>query len=42
LLVASNRNYPPIPFEAENWVRVGVLLHAVRDLAKRYSGSEPD
>jgi DNA polymerase V len=42
LLVASNRNYPPIPFEPDSWVHVGVLLHAVRDLAKRYSGTEPE
>jgi DNA polymerase V len=42
LLVASNRNYPPIPFDAEEWIHVGVLLHAVRDLAKRYSGPDPE
>ena len=41
ILVASNRNYPPVPFEPENWIHTGVVVHAVRSMMKRYSGQEP-
>jgi DNA polymerase V len=40
LLVASNRNYPPVPFETDQWEHVGVVVHAIRSLSKRYSGTE--
>jgi transcriptional regulator with XRE-family HTH domain len=40
LLIASNRNYPPIPFVEQKWVHVGVVPHVVRDMSKRYSGTE--
>jgi transcriptional regulator with XRE-family HTH domain len=40
LLIASNRNYPPVPFDPDRWHHVGVAVHVVRDMAKRYSGTE--
>ena len=40
LLIASNRNYPPVPFVEENWKHVGVIVYAMRSMAKRYSGAE--
>ena len=42
LLIASNRNYPPIPFFEKKWINVGVVVHVVRDMGKRYSGTETD
>ena len=40
LLIASNRNYPPVPFSESRWTHVGVSVHVIRDLAKRYSGAD--
>jgi len=40
LLIASNRNYPPISFVEKKWIHVGVVAHVVRDMTKRYSGME--
>jgi transcriptional regulator with XRE-family HTH domain len=40
LLISSNRNYPPIPFIETKWIHVGVAVYVVRDMAKRYSGTE--
>jgi SOS-response transcriptional repressor LexA len=40
LLIASNRNYPPVPFIEQNWHHVGVVVYAMRDMTKRYSGTE--
>ena len=40
LLIASNRNYPPIQFFEDRWINVGVVVHVVRDMGKRYSGTE--
>ncbi|MDX1741818.1 MAG: helix-turn-helix domain-containing protein [Rhodothermales bacterium] len=40
LLIASNRNYPPVPFVEGKWFHVGVAGYVVRDMAKRYSGTE--
>ena len=40
LLIASNRNYPPIQFTEKNWINFGVAVHVVRDMGKRYSGAE--
>jgi len=42
LLIASNRNYPPIPFIEEDWVNTGVVVYVVRDMGKRYSGTETE
>ena len=42
ILVASNRNYPPMPYDPDHWIHVGVLVHAVRDMMTRYSGVEDD
>jgi SOS-response transcriptional repressor LexA len=40
LLIASNRNYPPIPFSEKRWKHIGVAVQAIRDIEKRYSGTE--
>jgi len=40
LLIASNRNYPPVPFSEKKWQHVGVAVQAIRDMEKRYSGTE--
>jgi SOS-response transcriptional repressor LexA len=40
LLIASNRNYPPIPFIEEKWHHVGVVVYAMRDMATRYTGAD--
>jgi SOS-response transcriptional repressor LexA len=40
LLIASNRNYPPVPFDEKKWFHVGVAGYVIRDMAKRYSGTE--
>jgi SOS-response transcriptional repressor LexA len=40
LLIASNRNYPPVPFSDKNWMHVGVVPQVVREMSKRYSGTE--
>jgi SOS-response transcriptional repressor LexA len=40
LLIASNRNYPPIPYIEKDWIHIGVVVYAMRDMAKRYSGTE--
>ncbi len=40
LLIASNRHYPPVPFVEKNWLHVGVVVYVMRDMAKRYSGTE--
>ncbi len=37
ILVASNRNYPPVPFDPEQWIHTGVVVHAVRSMMKRYA-----
>jgi SOS-response transcriptional repressor LexA len=42
LLIASNRNYPPIQFFENRWISVGVVVHVVRDMGKRYSGTETE
>jgi SOS-response transcriptional repressor LexA len=42
LLIASNRNYPPIPFFEKRWIHMGVVVHVVRDMGKRYSGTEAE
>ena len=42
LLIASNRNYPPEPFIEEKWNHVGVVIYAMRDMEKRYSGPDLD
>ena len=38
LIVASNRNYPPIPFDEKKWNHQGVVVYAVRELSSRYTG----
>jgi len=38
LIVSSNRNYPPIPFEEKRWDHQGVVVYAVRELSSRYTG----
>jgi SOS-response transcriptional repressor LexA len=38
LIVASNRHYPPIPFDETKWDHQGVVVYAVRELGSRYSG----
>ena len=38
LIVASNRHYPPIPFEEDKWNHQGVVVYAVRELGSRYTG----
>jgi SOS-response transcriptional repressor LexA len=38
LIVASNRNYPPIPFDPKRWNHQGVVVYAVRELSTRYMG----
>lgn len=38
LLVASNRNYPPIPYDEKLWDHQGVVVYAVRELSSRYTG----
>ena len=40
LLIASNRNYPPVQFSESRWTHVGVSVQVIRDLAKRYSGAD--
>ncbi len=40
LLIASNRNYPPVPFVEKSWVHIGVVVYAMRDMGKRYSGPD--
>ncbi len=42
ILVASNRHYPPIPFEAKRWKHTGVVVQAVRSMGKRYAGPEDE
>ena len=42
LLVASNRHYPPIEFDADRWQHVGVIVYAIRAMAKRYMGLDGD
>ena len=42
LLIASNRNYPPVSFIEKNWVHVGVVVYAMRNMSKRYSGMETE
>ena len=42
LLVASNRNYPPIRFDESKWTHGGILVFAMRDMMKRYSGNEEE
>ena len=36
LLIASNRNYPPIEFNPKKWVHMGCIIHAFRDLTHDY------
>lgn len=38
LIVASNRNYPPIPYDEKKWNHQGVVVYAVRELSSRYTG----
>ena len=38
LIVSSNRNYPPIPFDEKKWDHQGVVVYAVRELSTRYTG----
>ena len=40
LLVASNRHYPPLEFDADQWQHMGVVVYAMRAMAKRYMGLE--
>ena len=40
LLVASNRHYPPVEYDTERWQHVGVIVYAMRAMAKRYMGLE--
>ena len=42
LLVSSNRNYPPVRFDESNWTHVGIVVFAMRDMMKRYSGNEEE
>lgn len=42
LLVSSNRNYPPIRWEEKKWIHVGIVVYAMRDMMKRYAGSDEE
>lgn len=42
LLVASNRNYPPVRWEESRWVHVGIIVYVMRDMMKRYSGTDEE